>query len=211
MEMVWDDVKGYGFFPVQADAADVYGPAYFERYAEQSATPMGRSLNAFRCEFVRRNVGDASTVLDIGIGSGAFLETMAEKTPASVLKGWDVNLVALAWLDARGWIVHPAWTGFANIPCMTFWDSLEHIPNPAAIVSRCRVACVSIPIFKDERHALASKHFRPDEHYWYFTERGLIQWFKRLGFACIDKSTGESKLGREGIGTYAFRRPLGCD
>jgi hypothetical protein len=211
MEMVWDDVKGYGFYPVEADPADVYGAEYFERYQAMSATPLGRALNEFRCDFVRQAAPRSRTVLDVGIGSGAFLDAMAERTARSALAGWDVNPAALAWLEARGLTSDPMTYLAGTIPCATFWDSLEHIPNPAAIVSRCRVACISIPIFRDQAHALASRHFRPDEHYWYFTERGLITWMKRLGFACADKSTRESELGRDGIGTYAFRRSLGCD
>jgi hypothetical protein len=65
---------------------------------------------------------------------------------------------------------------------------------------------MSIPIFSGKDHALASKHFRPDEHYWYFTKVGLMGFMLGLGFTCRSESSFEIALGREDIQTFAFRR-----
>jgi hypothetical protein len=65
---------------------------------------------------------------------------------------------------------------------------------------------LSLPIFRDAEHALGSKHFRPDEHCWYFSLEGLVFAMKTCGFELVTHSRIESELGREGIGTFAFKR-----
>jgi hypothetical protein len=64
---------------------------------------------------------------------------------------------------------------------------------------------VSIPIFKDSDHILKSKHYRKDEHYWYFTDSGFKYFMDINGFDFIESNTMESELGRESIGTYVFK------
>ena len=49
-------------------------------------------------------------------------------------------------------------------------------------------------------------HFRPDEHCWYFTRDGLMFAMNACGFALVTESSIETELGREDIGTFAFRR-----
>jgi hypothetical protein len=53
---------------------------------------------------------------------------------------------------------------------------------------------------------LRSKHFRPQEHIWYFTREGLVNAMKACGFSLVAESDFETELGREDIGTFAFRR-----
>ena len=65
---------------------------------------------------------------------------------------------------------------------------------------------ISLPIFNNLSHVLSSKHFRRNEHFWYFTHDGLVHWFSENGFDFIEFTNEETKLGRDGILTYAFRR-----
>jgi len=69
---------------------------------------------------------------------------------------------------------------------------------------------VSLPIFRDAEHVLRSKHFRPQEHVWYFSRDGLIYAMKQCGFDLVSESNVETELGREDIGTFAFKRSSGC-
>ena len=83
----------------------------------------------------------------------------------------------------------------------------EHIDRPEIAVAKAeRWVFVSVPIFEDGDHVLRSKHFRPDEHIFYWTHDGLIKWFAQQGFKLVEYNTCESALGREGIGSYAFER-----
>ena len=65
---------------------------------------------------------------------------------------------------------------------------------------------MSLPVFNDVDHVLRSKHFKPDEHFWYFTRDGLVAAMLMCGFKLVAESDVESELGREDIGTFAFRR-----
>lgn len=90
------------------------------------------------------------------------------------------------------------------------WDSLEHIADPAALLARVRQwLFVSMPIYRDREHCLASKHFKPGEHIWYFTDAGFIRWASGLGFDLRERNRIESSIGREDVVSYSFRRADG--
>ena len=69
-----------------------------------------------------------------------------------------------------------------------------------------RLVFLCLPLFTGPEHVLRSKHFRPDEHYWYWTYEGLLWWMGEHGFTCIEHGTPESLLGREDIHTFVFNR-----
>lgn len=159
---------------------------------------MGKSLTDARISFVSQYTDMG--IIDIGIGGGAFVNEMD-------CFGYDVNEKAIEWLLDRFSFIDPYDAGDKSINAITCWDSLEHIPEPERLIEKVKnYVFVSIPIFNSGFHVLKSKHFKPGEHLWYFTNNGLIDWFDRLGFDCIDSNKMESDLGREGIYTYAFRR-----
>jgi hypothetical protein len=90
---------------------------------------------------------------------------------------------------------------------VTLWDVLEHIPNFQLLLANVHDwVFLSLPIFYSAEHALSSKHFRPDEHCWFFERRGLVYAMNLCGFVLVSESNIETELGREDIGTFAFRR-----
>ncbi len=192
---MWFPERGYGWYP--ADPSGAYGGEYFEKYVGYARTPMGRELTCRRVEFVNSCVGLAE-VLDVGIGCGAFIEARGSTL------GYDVNPRGVEWLLERSIFLDPYAVMVSNA---TFWDSLEHIREPERLIDRV-LGCVvvSLPIFTSPEHVLRSRHFRRDEHYHYWTEDGLTRWFRGRGFRLVRSATFDSDLGRDGIGTYAFRR-----
>lgn len=189
--LLWSEELGMGFHP--RPPMDYSGP-YFEKYRNLDATPMGEALTRARIELVRRHFD--GQVLDIGIGGGRFIEEAGAF-------GFDVNPEALAWLHANGRYKNPNF----GWPAMTFWDSLEHIPEPEVVLKGIgEWAFVSMPIYKDAKDCLASKHFKPAEHLWYWSLEGFIAWMDRQGFEVMEINHAESELGREGITSFAFRR-----
>ena len=84
---------------------------------------------------------------------------------------------------------------------------LEHLEDPTKILERVSDwVFISIPIFTGPEDARNSKHYKPGEHIWYFTEKGLILFMKMQGFGFIDSNRMEEDIGREGIGSYVFKR-----
>jgi hypothetical protein len=191
--LIWDIKAGYGFHPMPAMT---YEGSYFSKYQAMDMTDMGWSLTDARIKLVDKYYWGES-LIDIGIGGGLFVSTIG-------CKGYDVCNQAVDWLKARNDYRDP----YVCYPeAITCWDSLEHIPEPQELINRAtRFVFVSMPIYKDRDDCINSKHFKPGEHLHYWTHNGLLDWFARLGFICLEHNQIESDLGREGISSYVFKR-----
>lgn len=199
--LVWQPELGMGFYPVR-EADEPYrnggAQAYWDKYAGYAETELGRALTALRVRWVDRWHG--GELVDVGIGCGAFVTARGRDT-----WGYDISPVAERWLRDRGLWRSPAEPGVVS--AVSLWDVLEHLPDPAGLLMHVAAwAFVSVPLFEGPEHALRSRHFRPDEHRWYWTRAGLTGWMWRQGFELVDDSSFETTLGREDIGTFAFRR-----
>lgn len=198
--LIWLHDLGIGYYPVKAgDGA--YDRAYWEKYRGYDQTRMGERLTQARVDLVKRHLKpghDGSRLLvDVGIGGGRFVDDMQ-------CFGYDINPHAKDWLMRHGLYLNP-WQG--PVAALTFWDSLEHIHDPMPLLANAReFVFVSCPIFENAAHARRSKHYRTDEHCWYFTWYGLVMFMKRAGFALIHDNLMEQDLGREDIGTFVFER-----
>jgi hypothetical protein len=199
-QLVWLPAHQIGY--CQVDDTDVYNKTYFEKYLQYQGTEIWKSLNQFRLSFVARHYTDA--LIDVGIGCGDYITARRTLYPNVETWGFDINHVAVEWLQARRLYVNP----YNELPtAITLWDVMEHIQDFPDLLARVQKwVFISTPIYHDDAHVLRSKHFRPDEHYWYFTHRGLVNIMRDLGFECVQSSDAESRIGREDIRTYAFKR-----
>ncbi len=194
MDLIWDEERGVGYYPVKSP---VYGREYWEKYQGYAKTPMGDAITAARVLLVSRHLKPEELLVDVGIGDGSFIKARPNTY------GEDINPWAIQWMKDNGKLINPNW-GAENY---SFWDSLEHFSHPEEAVAKVRNMCfVSIPTFRGREHVLKSKHYRKDEHYWYFTATGLVDWFNSMGLARIAANTWESHLGREDISTFVFKR-----
>lgn len=191
--LIWRNHAGMGYLPLQDTP---YDADYFDKYVGYAETERGKALNAARMALVDEWYPSGSLV-DIGIGSGQFMDEAGSY-------GYDINPTAIELLNKRRRLLDPH---FEDVDCATFWDSLEHIVEIADILFHVKqFAFVSLPIFKDLPHVLSSKHFRPDEHCWYFTDAGFEKFMYAHGFKVIAQNTMETDLGREDIGTFVCKR-----
>lgn len=206
--LLWLDEVECGWFPVHDHTAT--GQSYWEHYEALEDTEIGRKLNTFRADLVRRHTD--GKVLDVGIGNGAFLRALGNGRGY----GYDVDPKAIEWLAKQNRWLNPYEPGpvldspfnACGFRAVTFWDSLEHIRYPEILLERIdqQWGFVSIPIFKDIDHLLASKHFKPTEHYHYFTSRGFQDFLTWHGFKVIHVYHDESEIGREDVKTFVFAR-----
>jgi hypothetical protein len=153
---------------------------------------------AARCKLVAKYWD--GPICDVGIGSGAFLETRETRTDC----GFDISIDGHHWLWKRRLLLNP----FKNkVDAVTLWDVLEHIEDFGPLLANVRKwVFLAVPIFTSHEHVLRSKHFRPDEHFWYFTPWGLDHVMGLHGFDLIETNMIETELGREDIMSAVFRR-----
>lgn len=197
--MTWLADRGFGFYPIDRPAP--YDQAYFDKYRGYARTPLGAELTRQRVDLVNAYVPQHFTVVDVGIGCGQFLQAMLMHRRC---RGFDVNPVAVKMLNDTG-----LWSDPYNVGAdvLTFWDSFEHIQAPGRLLDMgATFVFISMPIFRDQAHAASSKHFRPDEHWWYFTSWGLIREMECAGYRCLEMNYNETKAGREDIGTFVFEQ-----
>lgn len=199
----WFPEIGVGFYPISNPAP--YDESYFEKYVGYSETDQGKAITAFRIDFVNRHIGAEGVILDTGIGSGDFIATR-DRIPGPKRRtyGFDINPRAVAWLRAYARFVDP---NRSIVPALSMWDVLEHIEDFRPLLANVfEWLFVSIPIFDDCDHVLRSRHYRKDEHFWYFTHEGFIRIMGACGFKVIESAATECDLGRDSIFSYALKR-----
>lgn len=192
--LIWRTDLGLGYL---RSTGYSYAEEYWDKYNEYSSNEIGKKLTDFRTSFVKKHLKSFDNFCDVGIGSGQFVQHVNSK-------GYDINHYAKNWLVEQGRYGDPYTTKFE---ALSFWDVLEHIDNPATILEKTNNIFMSVPLHHGVDACLASKHLRPNEHIWHFTQTGVEFFMKYHGFDLIDQDDGETKAGRESIMTYYFRRP----
>jgi hypothetical protein len=184
-----------------------YDKEYFEKYRHYEGSPIARAINRGRVGLVQKYCSN-SDILDIGIGSGEFLRA-CDRARVGRCYGFDVNPYGIDLLYRENRYINPYKDLPRSIGGMTCWDSLEHLIDPYALVSRLypgQYLFLSLPIFADLRRIRDSKHYRPNEHFFYFTDCGLVGWLEGSGFTLLERSSFEIEAGREDIHSYVFLR-----
>lgn len=197
--LVWDAEKELGFYPVESTW---YDADYFQASIENSESPIAKSLNNFRTALV--DLFTTGLVLDFGAGCGQFIHWRGN------CLGYDICPQAVEWLRKEELFFNPYEEDLdeRGIEGVTFFDSLEHLQQPKEILGRItkQYVFVSLPIFQNKEHVLKSKHFKPREHFWYFTHHSFRAFIKECDFKMLDCRNDETYLGRVDIYTYVFRR-----
>lgn len=195
--LTWLPERGMGFYaPALEGNAWTYGRAYWERYEEYARNGLNDRLMDFRVSLVE-GFG-TQELIDVGIGCGAFIERRGGRT-----FGYDVNPVAVRWLEDRGLWRDLRLVKFRNA---SFWDVIEHVEDPDLLLENVMGRVFfSLPIFRGPEHVLTSKHFKP-EHLWYWTRGGFVRWMEEHGFDLEMHGTQETYIGREDIHSFVFKR-----
>tara|TARA_R110002126_G_scaffold124676_5_gene266827 strand:+ start:990 stop:1643 length:654 start_codon:yes stop_codon:yes gene_type:complete len=194
-DLIWFKQSQIGWLPISDEES--YSDEYYDHFFGYRNTPMGKDINDFRVEIVNKYCKDM--VIDIGIGSGHFIDQRGHKNT----RGYDVSSRCRKWLTDRQLLCDPPL--FSN--ALSFWDSLEHIRDFLPMIESVREwVFISIPIFKDSDDILSSRHYKPHEHWWYFTDESIQATFRELGFVMREKSGIEVQCGRVGVVTYVFQR-----
>lgn len=175
-----------------------YDGAYYAKCASYEDQEIANKINAGRIALVNRRIGSQKCV-DIGIGSGEFIKRRGNTY------GFDVNPVAIEWLKRNDlWAER-----LDEFGAYTMWDVIEHVPEPDVYFKQIKLHAflfTSIPIFTSLNVIRQSKHYRPGEHLYYWTEEGFIDWMGLHGFMLLEQEFFEIDAGRDSIFSFAFKR-----
>lgn len=198
-ELEWDDKVGYGRLQLP-NTEPVYNKDYWNKYQLLKDTVIGKELTKARIDLVKKYVSDPKQVIDIGIGNGQFVEEYG-------CWGTDINPHAIEWLKSIG--KYSTYNDDYGYKWFTMWDSLEHLSDEliADMMEYNHEGIIlSMPIYESFNHCIKSKHLRPTEHCLYFTVHGLVHFMEERGYKFIEYNTEETKIGREDIGSFVFKK-----
>jgi len=194
-EFVWLPKLGFGYYPAFDCKTE-----YFNEYQNLEGSGVCDEINRIRVDMVQQFIGNAM-LLDFGIGAGTFIQSRGP----GITKGYDRDGAGVEWLMKNGCWLDPY--GQQQISHISFWDAFEHLEHPEVLLRKVTgFVFMSLPIFVDCDHVLQSKHFKPNEHFWYFTAWGLEAWMKQHGFSCRFADNPETRAGREDVGSFVFER-----
>jgi hypothetical protein len=178
-----------------------YDKDYYENYVNLEGTKIANALNAARVGIVEKYCG-LQDILDVGIGSGAFIKSMR-----SMVYGYDINPYGVSWLKDRYRYINP-WENIpSNIRGITLWDTLEHMTEPSKFLDLVPSGVhvfISMPMFSDIKNIRKSKHYKPNEHYYYYSPQGFTQFVEDVGYKLLEQNDQETKAGRTCIETFVL-------
>lgn len=180
-----------------------YNKEYFNNYEKRAGSEIAKKLNAFRVSLVEKYC--KNHIVDVGIGSGEFIESNKNL----LVCGYDINPYGIEWLAERKLFYDFYTLNTEFVEGFTLWDTLEHMKNPCRFTNEVlpgQYVFVCLPTFEDVMKVKQSKHYKPNEHYYYFNNDGFKKFMRDMKFEFIEMSDEESKIGRENIFTFVFRK-----
>ena len=166
-----------------------YDRAYLDaRYA--AIDDRVRALAARRVWVLSQFVPTGGELIDFGCGTGRVVEAATGKWASS---GCDlVHPSPFTWLS-RGRL---DWPGRWDVA--TFFDSLEHVPDPDVLMRELNPTWVMISVPwchrpGDPAWFMRWKHRRPGEHLWHWGRESLDGFFASLGYRPVMHSSFEDE------------------
>ncbi|MFO0609326.1 MAG: class I SAM-dependent methyltransferase [Polyangiales bacterium] len=152
---------------------------YFGRERDLAARKAATRLDAL-ASVARRRPG---RLVDVGCAAGYFVE-------AALARGWDAHGVEPSPEARQGMAPSVAPRVAASLDALdgdfdavTFWDVLEHLPDPLAALRAARarlrpdgVMGVVVPVIGSVNTRLAPRtwdQYKPPEHLWFFSRRAV--------------------------------------
>ena len=158
-------------------------------------------------------------IIDIGCGSALVLTMLKRSFRTARIKGVKLygyeEIAKIKYRLIAENMYYDIYKGLEDdyypFRIITMFDVLEHMKMPDIVLNkiepRSKLICTIPVVEKMELDCIRSnKHYRPNEHYWYWTTSGFIHWMWLRGFHLWDDMDHEKRLGRESVHTFVFER-----
>lgn len=183
----YHDPDGCGLRQRELIVTQVYDRAYLDaRY--WAIDDRVQDLARRRAEILTAFCPDRGRLLDFGCGTGHVVRQ------ARLLRwfawGHDLTRYSDDFTFLGEWRIGGPWD------VVTFFDSLEHLPDPAGVVRQLGAPAVMVSVpwchYPDRPDwFMAWKHRRPGEHLWHWSRETLDRFFARLGYRAVMWSSFE--------------------
>jgi 2-polyprenyl-3-methyl-5-hydroxy-6-metoxy-1,4-benzoquinol methylase len=150
-----------------------------------------------RAKVVTPRLAAGAKVLDVGCAAGFFLEVMREQG----FDGWGLEVSAPIAREAQrrlgeervhiGTLDDAPYAG-GEFDLVTFWDVVEHLPDPIAVLRQARSLLKPGGLLLVETQNVESRfarlmgrrwqHFKQAEHLWHFSPSTAAALFEAAGF-----------------------------
>lgn len=190
-------------FQINLDNLISYDDKYFQNYVNLKNTNISRKLNNFRTK-ISKKYAKTGSILDVGIGSGEFIQKSKNK-----VYGFDINPNGIYWLKQNDLYLNPYTDDISKIKVFTLWDTLEHMANPCYflnLIKKNQILIATLPIYDDFVRIGLSKHFKKNEHLYYWTNESFEWYMEKNGFRIVETSEQENKCGRQGVKTFVCKK-----
>ena len=165
-----------------------------------------REASRLLADELTRRVPPPARVLDVGCGNGEFL--LVARDAGYQVVGVDVSAAAGALCRQRGIEAHvgdfrsPEVIGDEpRFQLITFWDVVEHLPDPASFLARARAllspggyVLIKTPLTSAASTRvstlvprLAGALLQAPSHIQYFDAEGLVAMLTRIGFRAVER------------------------
>jgi len=189
----------HAFLSDDADLQEALAGAYEHDYAGHRDDPVfAANLRGELAERIVPRVSPPAKVLDVGCGNGTFLE--AATAAGFAARGLEVSDAGVARCRERGLDAQVGELADIEAGCfdlVTFWDVLEHVPDPQALLLEARRVLrpggwvlVKSPWVSDRALGVSARIPRlvpsllqAPKHRHYFRPRSLEAALRAAGFA----------------------------
>jgi len=168
----------------------IYDRSYTIKYSRYEHSELNEKIQYERVSSLP-SLESRGRILDFGCGVGSF-----------------VNYANLHGNKATGFDINP-YSCYCNIEylfkykysTLTLWDAIEHISNPAIVINGInpKHLVVSTPCTDDAINLDLTKwkHYMPNEHCHYFSEKSLTKLFESMGFKpyLVDFNESKHRIG----------------
>jgi hypothetical protein len=193
------DTETWGFRQKDLAPRAEYGPDYLEKYKAYAHTVSKRRIRLLST-VAGLSGRSESRLLDYGCGLGR--EVIEAARSGFIATGYDPHVSD----------DNPHWRGlfclFRDEPAgpfdiLTFFDSLEHLPDPRAPILKYEPSLVYVTLpechhFYNSKWFMEWHHRKPGEHLWHWNRSTLDRFFLRLGYKPVLHSWHEDFLRKNG-------------